>query len=257
MMRVKELLYKERVKYVPLVYPVAITKRLTHLSKWLGLVLGFSFSIGVMGADVHNLVPNNISEWEDQGWQHGTSSKDDSIVIYTQREPNSRFKAFRAITKINASIKDSVALLNNAQRMPQWLFKCQSAVVLDKASDSETIWYLITDMPWPTKDRDTVMRSKIVEFPEQKGVQMIMSTESSLLAKKSSYIRVEEMRGIWQFRDVGSGVTEVIYEAHADPGGSIPSWLANSFVVEAPMTSLQQFRKVVQNFSASNGLVAE
>ena len=35
---------------------------------------------------------------------------------------------------------------------------------------------------------------------------------------------------------------EVTYEVHTEPGGSVPSWLANSFVVDAPLQTLRGLR---------------
>ena len=36
------------------------------------------------------------------------------------------------------------------------------------------------------------------------------------------------------------------YEVHTEPGGSVPSWLANSFVVDAPLQTLQGLRAKVE-----------
>ena len=44
--------------------------------------------------------------------------------------------------------------------------------------------------------------------------------------------------GLWIFNPVSKGVTEIIYQYQGDPGGSIPGWVANLFIVDGPYKTL-------------------
>ena len=44
----------------------------------------------------------------------------------------------------------------------------------------------------------------------------------------------------------GDNLTEVTYQVHTEPGGSVPSWLANSFVVDAPFNTLSGLRTLAE-----------
>ncbi|MNT76532.1 hypothetical protein D3C72_2155500 [compost metagenome] len=44
----------------------------------------------------------------------------------------------------------------------------------------------------------------------------------------------------------GERLTEVTYQLEAEPAGDIPSWLANQFVIDAPMVSLRTLRAVAE-----------
>ena len=59
-------------------------------------------------------------------------------------------------------------------------------------------------------------------------------------------IRVPELAGLWKLSPRGDGRTEGIYEMRGEPGGSVPSWLANSFVVDAPLETLRTLRAVAE-----------
>ena len=37
----------------------------------------------------------------------------------------------------------------------------------------------------------------------------------------------------------------VEYQAHVEPGGSMPAWLANKFVVDAPFETIRDLRELV------------
>jgi hypothetical protein len=52
---------------------------------------------------------------------------------------------------------------------------------------------------------------------------------------------VAEVKGFWKLVPKGDA-TEVTYQVHTEPGGSVPSWLANKFVVEAPFNTLKHLK---------------
>ena len=55
-----------------------------------------------------------------------------------------------------------------------------------------------------------------------------------------------QVEGRWTMTPKADGMVEVVYEAHTDPGGSVPSWLSNKFVVEAPFNTLKGMREKAQ-----------
>lgn len=47
-------------------------------------------------------------------------------------------------------------------------------------------------------------------------------------ASQGSMVRIEDNAGEWKLVPIDGGHTEVIYEAHTDPGGQVPKWIVNS-----------------------------
>lgn len=72
-----------------------------------------------------------------------------------------------------------------------------------------------------------------------------MRAEPDYLPAVEGYVRVTRVDGFWQFTPLDDK-TEVTYQVHMDPGGSVPSWLANKFVVEAPFNTLRALRERAQ-----------
>ena len=56
---------------------------------------------------------------------------------------------------------------------------------------------------------------------------------------------MSKVEGFWSLTP-REGEIEVIYEVHSEPGGSVPAWLANSFVVDAPFNTLQGLRQLAE-----------
>ena len=63
------------------------------------------------------------------------------------------------------------------------------------------------------------------------------------LPEEEGYVRVAKVEGLWKLTPKGPGQTEITYQVQTEPGGSVPSWLANSFVVDAPFNTLKGLRE--------------
>ena len=59
-------------------------------------------------------------------------------------------------------------------------------------------------------------------------------------------VRVPYIKGYWELIKVTAGSTKIVYMNAASPGGSPPDWLADSFVLDMPYNSLNNFRTLVE-----------
>lgn len=51
-----------------------------------------------------------------------------------------------------------------------------------------------------------------------------------------------KVEGFWKLVPKGD-TTEVTYQVHTEPGGSVPAMVANKFVVDSPFNTLKQLRE--------------
>ena len=52
-----------------------------------------------------------------------------------------------------------------------------------------------------------------------------------------------QVDGFWKLVPKGDNLTEVTYQVHTEPGGSVPALIANKFVVDAPFKTLQGLKE--------------
>jgi hypothetical protein len=52
--------------------------------------------------------------------------------------------------------------------------------------------------------------------------------------------------GYWQLTELENGDIRVVLEQLSDPGGGIPAWLINMFIVQSPYKTLYNLREIVQ-----------
>ncbi|MDP3845953.1 MAG: START domain-containing protein [Pseudomonas sp.] len=177
-----------------------------------------------------------------EDWQ---LAKDEAgIKVYLSSMPGSQYKAYRAVTSVNADIQKLLALQADVKGSCTWIFECQEQTML-KATGAENWLYARFSAPWPVTARDSVLHVTTTVAADG-TVTRLLQALPEYLPKDKDYVRVTRVDGFWTLQPKAAGKVEVVYQAHMEPGGSVPSWLANSFVVDAPFNTLQAFRQAAE-----------
>lgn len=170
--------------------------------------------------------------------------EEEGIQVYLAEVPGSKYKAYRGVVKIKADISRVLALQEDVSQSCAWIYSCQSQRLLE--SDGTYGWiYTRFNMPWPVKARDSILEV-ITQKAADGSVARLLKAVPERLPEDNDFVRVRRVDGQWNVRPQGNGEVEVTYEVHAEPGGSVPSWLANSFVVDAPLQTLKALRSKAQ-----------
>ncbi|MDD1977022.1 START domain-containing protein [Pseudomonas tussilaginis] len=175
-------------------------------------------------------------------WQ--LAKDEDGIQVYLDESAHSTYQRFRGVALIKASVSTLNDLLENLRVACKWLYGCASMRLVGVEGDSTWV-YLTTDLPWPASPRDMVIRVK-TERTDEGALIRHLSADASKLETAPGLIRVTELSGLWSLVPKGERLTEVTYQLEAEPAGDIPSWLANQFVIDAPMVSLRTLRAVAE-----------
>lgn len=177
-----------------------------------------------------------------EGWQ---LAKDEAgIKVYLSSVPNSQYKAYRAVTTVNADMSKLLALQADVKGSCAWIFECQEQKML-KTTGAESWLYARFAAPWPVTARDSVLHVTTTVAADG-TVTRLLQAVPEFLPKDKDYVRVSRVDGFWTLQPKSADSVEVVYQAHMEPGGSVPSWLANSFVVDAPFNTLQSFRQAAE-----------
>jgi hypothetical protein len=169
---------------------------------------------------------------------------EDGIKVYTRSVEGSKYKAYRGIVTIKATPDRIEQLQEDTVNSCKWLYRCQQLKVL-KHEGQNTWTYMRIEMPWPVTARDVVLQIT-TQQADNGGFIRYLKGQPTYTSAVDGYVRVSSFEGKWQVLPKAAGIVEVTYEAQSEPGGSIPSWLANSFVVDAPFNTLQGLRKAAE-----------
>lgn len=169
----------------------------------------------------------------------------DGIMVHTRKVEGSKFLEFKGTASIDATIEDILARHRDVDSMPHWLYNCIDAVLVTRESDDEFVTLTRIRTHWLVSRRDSVVRSTIVRDPVGGDVTIYLAGEPDSVPKQRNHVRVRQLIGTWRLVPQENGSVMVEYQAHVEPGGSMPAWLANKFVVDAPFETIRDLRELV------------
>lgn len=169
---------------------------------------------------------------------------EDGIQVYLSDVPGSKYKAYRGVTSIASDMAALRGLQEDVAGSCAWIHACAEQRLL-KHDGAESWVYTRFDMPWPVTARDSILRV-VTEEGADGSLLRKLDGQPQFQPEKAGNVRVASLQGYWRLVPRGEGRVEVTYQVHTEPGGSVPSWLANSFVVDAPFNTLRDLRALAE-----------
>lgn len=214
-----------------------------------GLVLAFSgllaFSVFKSAAVAEEQAGGSAASW-------ALARSRDGIKIFTRTVLGSDFKEFKANVHIKGSLAGVAAVLDAVEKYPEWFEACKEASVFKPFPNGERILYFVIQAPFPLTNRDmgVVMGKQL--SADGKSITYTLGNAGHVIPMKKHLVRIPSLKGGWTLSEegetVGGGVTAE-YRFHSDPGGQIPSWLADMTVTDWPESTLKNLRDRVQKNS--------
>jgi len=173
-----------------------------------------------------------------ENWQ--VAKDEEGIKVSLSEVPGSKYKAYRGVTLIKAPLAKVKALQEDAVGACKWIHECESQKLL-KQDGAQSWTYTRFNTPWPVTPRDSILHVTTTEEADG-SLTRKLEEDPKYLPEEKGYVRVVQVQGFWKLVPKGDS-TEVTYQVHTEPGGSVPSWLANKFVVDAPFNTLKGLRE--------------
>lgn len=170
-------------------------------------------------------------------WELELEEDKAELKIYTRKIEGSSLKEFKGEMLVDTTLSTIVALMLDSDAAPKWMHQCEKFEVVERVEEHHLIIHFINGAPWPVSDRDAVVSSKMYQNPETLEVRIDVKALNDYLPEDDDFVRIPRMAGFWSFTPQADKVL-VRYQVHAEPGGSLPAWLANSVVVDTPQYTM-------------------
>jgi hypothetical protein len=170
------------------------------------------------------------------------------IVVYTRRGDGTKLKEYKGITVVDAPIKRVSAFINNVPEWEKVMYKCKEGTpkVLKQVSKNEYYAYMEISSPFPASNRDVIVLYTN-HSPENDGSILIeFKAQPNFIPEKKGIVRVPEVDGYWKLIPVSDTKTKVIHQSLSSPGGKVPAGLANTAAVEAPYSTLEKLKAILE-----------
>ncbi len=184
------------------------------------------------------VLPSQIFAWDLEKEKNG-------VTVHTRLVEGSELKEFRGKTKLKTNLNTIIALMEDNPNYTTWLKDCKKSEAVKVLNSREKYIYILNGVPWPLDDRDFVVHSTLTQDKTTGAVTYQMRPVSNIVPEKKGFVR-GTIKGFWKFVPVGQEV-EVTYQVHSEPGGSIPTSIANIVVVDIPYETLRKMKEKVED----------
>lgn len=174
--------------------------------------------------------------WDYAGDSQGTR-------LWTRQLPGHPVKDFRAQMTVDAPLAVVVAALTDVNAFPQWFWMMREAKLVGGTTLDDAHFYFAMHRIWPVAARDAVVRTRVSQDPQTLAVSIHVTAEPGRLPAVADHVRIPVMMSGWKLTPLSKTQTQLELVGHADPGGHIPLWLANSVVTMMPKETFRKLRR--------------
>ncbi|MGB0402943.1 MAG: START domain-containing protein [Salibacteraceae bacterium] len=182
----------------------------------------------------------------------GTAQKDwelakskNGIEVFTKDAPGWPIKAYFARGMVKVDYRTAMDYMLQLNKRKEWVQDCSASDVLHKEGDSISIVYFHIDTPWPTSDRDMVLKIMPDSNAEKGATFFRFEGMAHYIPEKEDIVRINKATGYWKVRYVDETMVEISTQGKSETGGDLPEWLANMFVTESPYQSIENLRAIL------------
>lgn len=176
-------------------------------------------------------------------WQLG--KQEDGIQIYTRSASGyaSTAREVKAVTFTDVPPANCVALLKDYESSTLWRKRIKELKVLQTIDENHWQLEVVTDLPWPLRDRKMTAEVQLVHNPQDNSY--LYKIESTPENGGTGLEEDELFRGTYQFIPDKKGGSKVIYQILFVSPMRIPNWIMDVMIHQTFVGQLKQFRKLV------------
>ena len=182
---------------------------------------------------------NSNSSWA-QDWK--LEKQKNKVSIYS-KQTDTGYKEIMVKTIVETNPHALIALFNDVAFSPKWIHNCLEVKILEAISPTERLVHNFFEAPWPVKDRDMVSLSAITS--SELAVQIKISDRGDAIPHHANYVRMQNMHGLWEANSLEDGKSEIIYTGGGNPGGNLPTFIANRELITSMFKTFQNLNKVI------------
>lgn len=151
--------------------------------------------------------------------------------------------AFRGQGALKGNVLQMVALLEDASTTERWACGVNETKVLSRKDARTDYIYVYSDLPWPVRDRDMVVRREMIVVEPGKKFRMELHCEPGHTPERDGVVRVKNCESIFSMEKADLTHTNFDYIMTLDPAGVLPKWAGTYVAKHAPFRTLEAIER--------------
>lgn len=196
------------------------------------------------------LLSFNLVFSQDEGENEWKLIKEsDDIKIYIKEKPeNNNYVNIRAITESEGSLEAFATIMHDVPNYKKWMHSVEETYIVEEESKYHFSYYMLTNFPWPAKDRDVVLNMKFEWFPEEKKFITHSKEKKGLVPENDNTVRIQKVDASYSFTRLHHNRIRIEYKGRINPGIALPDWVMEKVHHIAPYNTLRNLRHIVQKY---------
>ena len=184
-----------------------------------------------------SFLANAQGEWKLRKEKYG-------VKAYTRSHPDYSISEYKVEAEVKGSISDIISIMTDENSYLR-MFKDLEKLKFYKQRDDYFELYLVNRAPFPARDRDGYFISEFSYDPQSNTARIDITCPSSEHHRKK-YIEITRCQGFWEFFQKDVDIVEVKQQFIADPGGIVPGFILNMFLVNNPITTIRDLKILLE-----------
>ncbi|MFP3860252.1 MAG: START domain-containing protein [Bacteroidales bacterium] len=173
----------------------------------------------------------------------------DEIKVYIKEESkNSDYVNIRATTESEGSLEAFATIMHDVPNYKNWMHSVEETYIVEEESNYHFSYYMLTNFPWPTKDRDVVLNMKFEWLPEEETFITHSKEKEGLVSEKNNIVRIQKVNASYSFTRQRNNNIRIEYKGKINPGVQLPDWIMEKVYHIAPYNTLKNLRQIVQKY---------
>ena len=168
----------------------------------------------------------------------------DGIMAYTRNVDHSNYVEYKIETTTEGTIEDAIHVLTNLDYYYDLYPYVKSYELLTEKKDLEDfILLLVIKAPFPAKNRIGAFKNHISSMTSEEIILTV--TEEPELVPESSEVKIASSYGFWKLTKVDEKRIHITSQFFTDPGGAVPAWIINQFVLKHPVNTVKTLSEMI------------
>ena len=174
------------------------------------------------------------------------SKEKDGIKVFQSETKNSNYKCIKVECILEGNYDKLIAVLNNVSHHKDWVYNNKTSSIIKQVSPYEFYYYTEAHLPWPMSNRDAVVHLTMYRDSLNRFLKITSLGVPNYIPEKSGKVRVPKSNVNWYVTMPTAKTISIVYTFEAEPGGSVPAWLANAFADKGPYESFKKLSEILK-----------
>lgn len=166
------------------------------------------------------------------------------VKAYTRSHSEYSISEYRVEAEVNGTIADILSIMTEESSYLRMFKDLEKLTFYNKRDDYFEL-YLVNKAPFPARDRDGYFISQFSYNPENNVARIDITCPNSQYHHKK-YIEITRCQGFWEFHQKSKDKVDVVQQFVADPGGFVPGFILNIFLVNNPITTIRDLKILLE-----------